>query len=153
MPTNAQKAEMQAKIDKMLGAVPGMVDGEIVDLAAVFAHYRDIKVEFAWPSMRMASLEKKMREHIRDTGEVADIDGAKITFRRGFEKEGIDEEAILAAAANDGELAAAIEDYETKWIDGEALLAAAEDDEDLRALIEDYVKVTKRAPGISFKVD
>ena len=124
--TQDKKAETKKKIEDMLGKVPGMVDGEIDDLAAVFAHYRDVKIEFVWPTLRLASLEKKMREHIKDTGETADIDGAKITFRKGSEITGINAKALLKAAAEDPAL---------------------------QAVIEPYVKITKRAPGISFKVD
>jgi len=48
-------------------------------LEQLLATYRDMKVEMAFPLEQLATLEKQIREHVKDTGETAEIEGARIT--------------------------------------------------------------------------
>jgi len=41
--------------------------------------YRDMKVELAFSLEQLATLEKSIKTHVKDTGETASIDGARIT--------------------------------------------------------------------------
>ena len=50
----------------------------VTDLKQLLTQYRDMKVELAYPLEQLSALEKKIKGHVRETGEVADIDGAKI---------------------------------------------------------------------------
>ena len=51
----------------------------IVTLEELLEKYRDMKTELAYPLEQLKTLEKKIREHVKETGETADIDGARIT--------------------------------------------------------------------------
>ena len=48
-------------------------------LENMLAKYRDMKTELAYPLEQLATLEKAIREHVKETGETADIEGARIT--------------------------------------------------------------------------
>ena len=41
--------------------------------------FRDKKVELALPLEQLSNLENKIKNHVRDTGETAEIEGARIT--------------------------------------------------------------------------
>jgi hypothetical protein len=43
------------------------------------AKYRDMKVELAYPLEKLTTLEKEIKAHVKETGETAVIDGARIT--------------------------------------------------------------------------
>ena len=48
-------------------------------LEQLLEKYRDMKVELAFPLEQLSTLEKQIREHVKDTGETAEIEGARIT--------------------------------------------------------------------------
>ncbi len=47
-------------------------------LEEMLEEFRDIKVELAFPLERKDTLEKAIKAHVRETGEVATVDGANI---------------------------------------------------------------------------
>ena len=48
-------------------------------LEQMLAEYRDMKIELAFPLEQLSKLEKDIKDHVRETGETAEIEGAKIT--------------------------------------------------------------------------
>jgi hypothetical protein len=50
-------------------------------LARLLEQYRDMKVESAYYLEVLKKLEKEIRVHVRETGEVAEIEGARIVVR------------------------------------------------------------------------
>ena len=48
-------------------------------LENMLAKYRDMKTELAFPLEQLANLEKQIKAHVKETGETADIEGARIT--------------------------------------------------------------------------
>ncbi|MHA2428655.1 MAG: hypothetical protein ACXADB_11590 [Candidatus Hermodarchaeia archaeon] len=49
-----------------------------MDLEKKLALYRDMQVELALPLEQMKKLEKEIKDYVRETGETAEIDGARI---------------------------------------------------------------------------
>jgi len=50
-----------------------------MNLEELLAEYRDMKIELAYPLERLATLEKQIKDIVKETGETAEIDGARIT--------------------------------------------------------------------------
>ena len=48
-------------------------------LEQMLSEYRDMKVELAFPLAQLSGLEKRIKAHVKETGETVEIDGARIT--------------------------------------------------------------------------
>lgn len=55
---------------------------ELKLLELKLAEYRDMKTELAFPLEKLSKLEKEIRDLVKTTGEVAEIDGARIKVIR-----------------------------------------------------------------------
>lgn len=64
------------------------------------AEYRDIKQELGPFLDRLKALEKDIKEHVKDTGEVAEIQGARIVLGRAYTRDAIDRVPFLDYARN-----------------------------------------------------
>ena len=51
------------------------------ELERLLVLYRDMKVEAAYYIEVLKNLEKRIRAHVKETGEIAEIDGARIVVR------------------------------------------------------------------------
>lgn len=49
-----------------------------MDLERMLEEYRDMKVELAYPLEKLANLEKQMKEIVKETGEIVEVEGARI---------------------------------------------------------------------------
>ena len=49
-----------------------------MNLEELLEQYRDMKVELAFPLEKLSSLEKKIKDIVKETGEPAEIEGARI---------------------------------------------------------------------------
>ena len=74
-------------------------------LEQMLEKYRDIKTELAFPLEQLASLEKQIKAHVRETGETAEVDGAKVTVRPGYKRVSWDTKALEGVVAVYPELA------------------------------------------------
>lgn len=69
-------------------------------LEDMMAEWRDIKIELGPFLDRLKVLEKDIKNHVRDTGETIDIEGAGIKITRGYTKEVVKREEFLEYARN-----------------------------------------------------
>ena len=53
-----------------------------MNLEELLVNYRDMRVELAMSLEQLTSLEKQIKDIVRNTGEVAEIDGARITVTK-----------------------------------------------------------------------
>lgn len=49
-----------------------------MNLEEMLKKYAEMKTELAFPLEQLSNLEKQIREYVKETGEVAEIDGARI---------------------------------------------------------------------------
>lgn len=72
-------------------------------LAEKLERYRDMLIE-AQPTLdALKSLENEIREHVLETGEVAEVEGASVSIRNGYTKSTWDNAALRGyALANPG---------------------------------------------------
>lgn len=54
-----------------------------MNLEELLADYRDLTHELSPALAELKQLKSEIREHVLDTGELAEIEGAKISVRRG----------------------------------------------------------------------
>ena len=52
-----------------------------MDLEKLLAEYRDMKVEIAFPLEKLVHIERQIKDIVRETGETAEIEGARIMVK------------------------------------------------------------------------
>ena len=72
---------------------------EVPLLAALLERYRDMKTELQPALNVLKSLEKEIKAHAMDTGEVVEIDGASVSIRNGYTRISWDGAALSGYAA------------------------------------------------------
>ena len=82
-------------------------------LSEMLEKYRDLKIELAGPLGMLAGLEKQIKDHVRDTGETAEIDGASVTVRPGSVRVSWDTKALEGVVVMYPQLAALRSEKET----------------------------------------
>ena len=56
--------------------------------------YRDMFIELGPGLAVMEGLEKRIKEHIKETGEVAEVDGVKVSVRQGYTRKSWDSKKL-----------------------------------------------------------
>ena len=73
-------------------------------LQDLLIQYRDMKIELKPALDLLAELEMQIKEHVRETGETIDIDGASITVRPGTVRKTWDNRALEGYAVSHPEI-------------------------------------------------
>ena len=74
------------------------------ELEELLAQYRDMKVELAYPLEVLKTLEKKIKAHVKENGEVAEIEGARIIVRPSKPRDKWDHKGLKALAERDARI-------------------------------------------------
>ena len=74
------------------------------ELEEMLAQYRDVKVELAYPLEVLKTLEKKIKAYVKENGEVAEIDGARIVVRPSKPRDKWDLAGLKAFAEQDARI-------------------------------------------------
>lgn len=69
-----------------------------MNLSEMLAQYRDMKAELAPALAALGELEKSIKTHVLETGETAEIDGASVSIRNGYERVSWDGKALAGYA-------------------------------------------------------
>jgi len=70
-----------------------------MDIYEALETYRDLKVELG-PTLELLSrLEKKIKLHVAETGEILEVDGARTKVRRGYVRSTWDNKGLRGYAA------------------------------------------------------
>lgn len=79
----------------------GDIGDEMNELEELLAQYRDMKVELAHPLEVLKTLEKKIKVRVKENGEVAEIEGARIVVRPSKPRDKWDHEGLKVLAERD----------------------------------------------------
>lgn len=69
------------------------------ELEVMLAEYRDMYTELEPAINQLKALEKDIKEHCKETGEIATIDGAQVKTRSGYTRVNWDKKALEGYAA------------------------------------------------------
>ena len=72
---------------------------ENVNIELLLEVYRDMKLELQPAIDQLKAIEKDIKKHVLETGEVAEIDGASVSIRNGYERKSWDNKALTGYAA------------------------------------------------------
>lgn len=68
-------------------------------LEDLLATYRDMKAELKPALDQLSAMEKAIKAHVLETGEVCEIDGAAVSIRNGYTRKSWDSKALTGYAA------------------------------------------------------
>lgn len=91
-----QLEELAAK--EKLGSSIVVLDQNVSELESLLTEYRDLKVEMAYYLEVLRTLEKRIKAHVKETGETAEIDGARVIVRPSKPRERWDPQGLTAYA-------------------------------------------------------
>lgn len=74
------------------------------EFESLLAEYRDLKVEMAFFLEVLRTLEKRIKTHVKETGELAEIDGARIVVRPSKPRERWDPKGLTTYAITNPEI-------------------------------------------------
>ena len=70
-----------------------------VNLELLLEMYRDMKTELQPALDQLKAIENDIKKHVKETGEVAEIDGASVSLRHGYTRTSWDGKALKGYAA------------------------------------------------------
>ena len=72
---------------------------ENVNIELLLEMYRDMKLELQPSIDRLKAIEKDIKKHVMETGEVAEVDGCSVSIRQGYERTSWNGKALTGYAA------------------------------------------------------
>lgn len=70
-----------------------------IDLNLTLETYREMKAELKPALDMLKAIEKDIKKHVLETGEVAEVDGASVSIRKGYTRTSWDGKALTGYAA------------------------------------------------------
>src|SRR5210317_1656233 len=72
---------------------------ENINIELLLKMYRDMKLELQPAIDQIKEIEKDIKKHVLETGEVAEVDGCAVSIRNGYERKSWDGKALAGYAA------------------------------------------------------